>query len=49
MDSDFTNALDGLCDMIPAFDFSSFTIKDTVPPKVQHVLASALFSKIVEI
>ncbi|KAK2455796.1 hypothetical protein QL285_003218 [Trifolium repens] len=48
MDSDFNNALDGLRDMIPAFDFSSFTSKDTVPPKAQHVLASALFSKIVE-
>ncbi|KAK2402907.1 hypothetical protein QL285_052393 [Trifolium repens] len=48
MDSDFNNALDGLRDMIPAFDFSSFTSKDTVPPKAQHVLASALVSKIVE-
>jgi hypothetical protein len=27
MDSDFNNALDGLCDMIPAFDFTSFTSK----------------------
>ncbi|GAU39704.1 hypothetical protein TSUD_274980 [Trifolium subterraneum] len=48
MDSDFYNALDGLRDMIPTFDFSSFTSKDTVPPKAQHVLASALFSKIVK-
>jgi hypothetical protein len=48
IDSDFGNALDGFRDMIPTFDFSSFTSKDIVPPKPQHVLASALFSKIVE-
>jgi hypothetical protein len=37
MDSDFDNALDGLCDMIPTFDLSSFTSKDMLPPKTQHV------------
>ncbi|MCI32890.1 hypothetical protein A2U01_0054104, partial [Trifolium medium] len=48
MDSDFDNVLDGLRDMIPIFDFSRFTSKDTVSPKAQHVLASVLFSKIVK-
>jgi len=48
MDSDFDNVLDGLCGTIPYFDVSSFTCKDSVPPKAQHVLASALFSKIVQ-
>jgi hypothetical protein len=33
---------------IPEFDVSSFTGKDIVPPKAQHVLASALLSKIVQ-
>jgi hypothetical protein len=47
MDSNFDNDLDGLCGMIPDFDVNSFTSKDTVPLKAQHVLASALFSKIV--
>ena len=48
MDSDFDNALDGLRATISNFDVSSFTSKDTVPPKAQHVLASALFSKSVQ-
>jgi len=48
MDSDFDNALDGLRGAIPDFDVSSFTSKDTVPPKAQHVLARALFSKSVQ-
>jgi len=30
------------------FDVSSFTSKDTIPPKAQHVLATALFSKSVQ-
>jgi len=30
---DFDNALDGLHGAIPDFDVSSFTRKDTVPPK----------------
>ncbi|KAJ0797665.1 putative exostosin [Helianthus annuus] len=47
MDSDYVCALACLRDTIPSFDFSSFTNKDTVPPKAQHALASALFSKIV--
>jgi len=48
LDLDFDNALDGLRGAIPDFDVSSFTSKDTVPPKAQHVLASALFSKSVQ-
>jgi len=48
MDSDFDNALDGLRGMIPNFDVDSFTSKDAVPPKAQHVLASALFSESVQ-
>jgi len=48
MNSDFDNALDGLRGAIPDFDVSSFTSKDTVPPKAQHILASALFSKSVQ-
>ena len=48
MDSDFDNALDGLRGTIPNFDVSSFTSKDIVPPKAQHVLASALCSKSVQ-
>ncbi|PNY14294.1 auxilin-like protein, partial [Trifolium pratense] len=48
MDSDFNIALDGLRDMLPTFDISSFASKDTVPQKAQHVLASRLFSKIVQ-
>ncbi|KAK2357042.1 hypothetical protein QL285_094353 [Trifolium repens] len=48
MDVDFDNPLDGLREMIPTLDFSNFTSKDIVPPKAQHVLASALFSKIVK-
>jgi hypothetical protein len=47
MDSDFHIALDGLHDMIPTFDLSSFASKDTVPHKTQHALASDLLSKIV--
>ncbi|KAK2380676.1 hypothetical protein QL285_068351 [Trifolium repens] len=34
MDSDFHIALDGLRDMIPTFDLSSFTSKDTASNKV---------------
>ncbi|KAF5765692.1 hypothetical protein HanXRQr2_Chr15g0706721 [Helianthus annuus] len=47
MDSDYFCALACLRDTIPSFDFSGFTNKDTAPPKAQHALASALFSKIV--
>jgi hypothetical protein len=46
MDLDFDNALDDLRNTIPTFDFSNFASKDTVPPKVQHVLASVLLGKI---
>ena len=47
MDSNYVCALACLRDMIPSFDFSGFTNKDTAPLKAQHALASALFSKIV--
>lgn len=49
MDLDFDNVLDGLRGTILDFDVSSFTSNDTVPPKAQHVFASALFSKNVRI
>jgi hypothetical protein len=45
---DFYIALDGLHETIPSFDLSNFTRKDTVPLKAQHVLARALFGKIVQ-
>ena len=48
MDLDFDNALDGLRSVILDSDVSSFTSKDTIPPKAQHVLASALFSESVQ-
>ena len=48
MDSDFDIALDGLRGMISNFDFSSFTSKDIVSHKAQHVLAIDLFSKNVQ-
>jgi len=48
MDLDFDNAFNGLCGTIPYFDVSSFTSKDFIPPKVQHVLTSALSSKRVQ-
>jgi hypothetical protein len=44
----FDNALDDFRVTIPNFDVSSFTCKDIVPPKAPHVLASALFSKVVQ-
>ena len=49
MDSDFDNALDGLHGTIPNFDVTSFTSKDIVPLKAQHVLASALLVKVFKI
>jgi len=39
---------DGLRGTISYFDFISFTSKNIVPSKVQHVLASSLFSKRVQ-
>jgi len=48
MDSNFDNALDDLGGTIPNFDVSSFTCKDTVLPKAQHVLVSSLCSKSVQ-
>lgn len=43
MDSDFHIALDGLRGMISNFDFSSFTSKNTVPHKAQHILVIGFF------
>lgn len=45
MNSNFNNALDGLSVMIQNIDLNSFTSKNNVPPKVQHVLTNAIFSK----
>ena len=45
MNFDFDCALDGLRGIIPNFDFSRFTRKDTVHYKAQHVFGSALFSE----
>jgi hypothetical protein len=47
MDLNFDDALDGFWDTIPTFDFSNFTSKDIVPLKVQNILASVIFGKIV--
>lgn len=41
----FHTTVDGFNDTIPNYDINNFTIKDNIPPKVQHVLTSALFSK----
>jgi hypothetical protein len=46
MNYNFDNNLDGLHDMIQTFDFRNFVNQDTVPPKIQHVLASIFFCKI---
>ena len=48
MDSNFDNVLDALRDTISDFNVSSLTSKNIVPPKAQHVLSSALFSKSVQ-
>ena len=48
MNSDLDNALDGLRGTILDFDVNSFTSKVIVPPKAQHILKSALFSKSVQ-
>jgi len=34
---DFDRALDGLCGTISYFNLSSFTSKNIVPPKAQHM------------
>ncbi|KAL7594924.1 hypothetical protein Lser_V15G27684 [Lactuca serriola] len=47
MDSDYLYAMTCVRDMIPGFECSGFTNKDT-PPKSQKALACALFSKIVQ-
>nr|GEW48802.1 reverse transcriptase domain-containing protein [Tanacetum cinerariifolium] len=48
MNDDYVSVLDCLRGMIPSFDFSHFTNKDTVPSKAQQTLASALFSEMVK-
>jgi len=48
MDSDYVTALACLRLMIPSFDLSCFTNKDTAPPKAQCALAGALYSKIIQ-
>ncbi|GJY32932.1 hypothetical protein Tco_0417401 [Tanacetum coccineum] len=48
MDDDYVSALACLRGMIPSFDFSCFTNKDTAPSKAQQTLASALFSEMVK-
>jgi len=45
MDSDFDNVLDSLRDTISNFDVNNFTCKDNIPPRAEHVLASALSDK----
>jgi hypothetical protein len=45
MDTIFDIVLNDLCGTIPDFDISSFTCKDIVHPKAQHILVSALVSK----
>lgn len=46
MDSDFDRALDDFSRTIPKFDLSSFTSKEIVPPKAQHILESAYLVKL---
>jgi hypothetical protein len=48
MDTGFDIVLDDIRGTSPNFDCSSFTSKDIIPPKTNHVLASALFSKSVQ-
>ncbi|GKB46371.1 hypothetical protein Tco_0897124, partial [Tanacetum coccineum] len=48
MDDDYVSALACLLDMIPSFDFSSFTNKDTIPSKAQQTLSNVLFSEMVK-
>nr|GEU76637.1 auxilin-like protein [Tanacetum cinerariifolium] len=48
MDDDYVSSLACLRDMIPSFDFSCFTNKDTAPFKTQQTPTSAFFSEIVK-
>ncbi|KAL8233414.1 hypothetical protein R6Q59_019514 [Mikania micrantha] len=48
LDSDYGDEMDRLRMSLPDFDLNGFTNKDTVPLKAQHVLASALFSGIIQ-
>lgn len=48
MDSDFDDALDGLCGMVLNFDCNNLTKKEIIPSKAR-VLTSALFIKSVQV
>jgi len=43
MNFDFDNAMDGLRGVILDCHYNSFSSKDIVPPKAQHVLVSVFF------
>lgn len=45
MDFGFDIALDSISVIISDFDFSSFTKKNIVPPKVKHILGNVFSSK----
>lgn len=45
MDFYFKKYLNGLSGKIPDFDLSNLTSKYNIPPKGQHILVSAFFSK----
>lgn len=44
----FWYSFNGLSGTIPIFELSSFTRKDIVSPKVQHIMASIIFSKSIQ-
>ncbi|GJX39552.1 hypothetical protein Tco_0252855 [Tanacetum coccineum] len=48
MDDDYVYVLACLCDMIPSFDFSGFTILNIVPSKAQQTVANVIFSEMVK-
>lgn len=48
IDLDSDKALDHLSDATLDFELRGFTRKDNVPPKAQHVFASAIFKKNVQ-
>ncbi len=48
LDPDFSEALDNLRIKVPSIELLNLSNKDTVPPKIQHTLANALFRQIVE-
>nr|GFB89032.1 putative reverse transcriptase domain-containing protein [Tanacetum cinerariifolium] len=48
MDDDYFSALACLLDMIPSFDVSGFTNKDTVPYQAQQTLANVFFREMIK-